>query len=64
MRRDHLLCFKWKDTSDVLCLSTAHKITTPSVEAPCKDGVKTKSKPDAILDYITSTKLVLTELTK
>jgi hypothetical protein len=26
-------------------------MTTTSVEVQCKDGVKTKSKPDAILDY-------------
>ena len=51
MRRDHLLCLKWKDTRDVLCLSTAHKMTTTNVEVQCKDAVKTKSKPDAILDY-------------
>ena len=51
MRRDHLLCFKWKDTRDVLCLSTAHKMTTTNVEVQCKNAVKTKSKPDAILDY-------------
>jgi len=47
MRRDHLLCLKWKDTRDVLCLSTAHKMTTTSVEVRGKNGVKTKSKPDA-----------------
>lgn len=51
MRREHLPCLKWKDTRDVLCLSTAHKMTTTNVEVQCKDGVKTKSKPDAILDY-------------
>ena len=47
MRRDHLLCLKWKDTRDVLCLSTAHKMTTTNVEVRGKNGVKTKSKPDA-----------------
>jgi hypothetical protein len=51
MRRDHLLCLKWKDTKDVLCLSTAHKMTRTNVEVRCKGGVKTKSKPHAILDY-------------
>ena len=51
MRRDHLLCLKWKDTRDVLCLSIAHKMTTTNVEVQCKGGVKTKSKPDTILDY-------------
>ena len=50
LRRDHL-CSKWKDTRNVLCLSTAHKITTTKVEVQCKGGVKTKSKPDAILDH-------------
>ena len=44
MRRDCLLCLKWKDTRDVLCLSTAHKMTTTNVEVQCKDGVKTKIK--------------------
>jgi hypothetical protein len=42
---------KQKDTRDVLFLSTAHKITTTNVEVLCKERVKTKSKPDAILDY-------------
>ena len=51
MRRDHLLCLKWKDTRDVLYLSTARKMTTTNVEVQCKNGVKTKSKPDAVLDY-------------
>jgi len=32
MRRDNLLCFKWKDTRDVPCLSAAHKMTTTNVE--------------------------------
>jgi hypothetical protein len=41
----------WKDTRDDVCLSAAHKMTTTNVEVCCKDGVKTKSKPDAILDY-------------
>jgi len=51
-RRDHLLCLKWKDTRDVLCSSTALKMTTTNVvEVQCKNRVKTKSKPDAILDY-------------
>ena len=48
MRRDHMLYLKWKDTGDVLCLSTAHKMTTTNVEVKCKNGVNTKLKPDAI----------------
>ena len=50
MRRNHLLCLKLKDTWEILCLSTAHKMTTINVEVWCKDGVKAKSKPDAILE--------------
>jgi len=51
MRRDYLLCLKLKDTTDVLCISAAHKMTTTSEGVRCKNLVKTKSKPDAILDY-------------
>ena len=38
MRRDHLLCLKWKDTRDILCLSAAHKMATTNVEVRCKAG--------------------------
>lgn len=51
MRRNHLLCLKWKDTRDVLFLSTCHKATSSDVMVRTKEGPKIKSKPDAILDY-------------
>jgi len=40
--------FETEGYRDVLCLSTAPKMTTTNVEVQCKNGVKTKSKPDAI----------------
>lgn len=51
MRRNHLLCLKWKDKRDVLALSTAHKMTSSQVMVRSKEGMVQKSKPDAILDY-------------
>lgn len=51
MRRNHLLCLKWKDTRDVLMLSTCHKATSTDVTVRTRDGPKQKSKPDVILDY-------------
>ena len=41
-RRNHLLSLKWKDTRDVVCLSTPHEMTKSNVEVRCNNGVKTK----------------------
>ncbi|XP_049958151.1 piggyBac transposable element-derived protein 4-like [Schistocerca serialis cubense] len=51
MRRNHQLCLKWKDTRDVLFLSTVHEITISDTSVHTKEGIKVKSNPDAILDY-------------
>lgn len=51
MRRDHLLCLKWKDKRDVLALSSAHKMTASDVLVRSKGGFITKSKPDVIINY-------------
>ena len=51
MRRGHLLCLKWKDTRDVLCLSSAHTMTRTEVTVRSKNGVNVRAKPDVILDY-------------
>lgn len=51
MRRDHLLCLKWKDKRDVLALSTAHTMTTSDVLVRSKGGYTTKTKPDVIINY-------------
>ncbi|XP_046385713.1 piggyBac transposable element-derived protein 4-like [Ischnura elegans] len=51
MRRKHLLCLKWRDTRDVLLLSTKHKMTSSLVQVRTKEGLLMKNKPDAILDY-------------
>lgn len=51
MRREHLFCLKWKDTRDVLALSTVHKMTTSDVLGRGADGVVYKTKPDLIIDY-------------
>lgn len=51
MRRNHLLCLKWKDTRDVVALSTCHQATSSNVVVRGRTGAVTKNKPDVILDY-------------
>lgn len=51
MRRGPLLCLKWKDTRDVLMLTTEHKATSSEVVVRTKQGNKNKIKPDVVLDY-------------
>lgn len=51
MRRDHLLCLKWKDKRDVLTLSSVHKNTSSEVTVRSKQGMVPIKKPDLIIDY-------------
>lgn len=51
MRRDHLLCLKWKDKRDVLSLSTVHKMGMSEVSVKARGGPVKKFKPDVIIDY-------------
>ncbi|KAJ8878981.1 hypothetical protein PR048_019587 [Dryococelus australis] len=50
-RKDYILAMKWRDTRDVLCLSTKQKATSSTASVKAKGGRVDKSKPDAILDY-------------
>jgi len=46
-----LMCIKWKDTRDVLVLSTAHSADMKQVSVRSKTGPILKFKPNAIIDY-------------
>ncbi|KAJ8890697.1 hypothetical protein PR048_010206, partial [Dryococelus australis] len=49
--RKHLLCLKWRDTREVLMLSTCHtSSTTDDDVCPLQEPV-TKTKSDVVLDY-------------
>ncbi|KAJ8883939.1 hypothetical protein PR048_015795 [Dryococelus australis] len=51
MQHEHLLCLKWKDTRDVLTLSTLHNATPSKVDMKSKNGNLKKTNPNVILDY-------------
>ena len=47
----HLTLCMWKDTRDVIILSTKHGASCSEVRVKCKGGSEIKVKPDAVLDY-------------
>lgn len=49
--RPHIMACKWKDTRDVVILSSKHGATASEVTVRAKGGSVKKFKPDAILDY-------------
>lgn len=46
-----LVCIKWRDTRDVLMLSTAHSADMKQVSVRSKTGELLKFKPNSIIDY-------------
>jgi hypothetical protein len=48
-QRDHLLAIKWKDTRDVLLLTSVHEDEV--VEAPSSRGAHHKIKPTTVFNY-------------
>jgi hypothetical protein len=50
-RSNDLMAVKWRDTRDVLALSTKHQFTSTTVQVRSRNGIIGKRKPDVILDY-------------